>query len=165
MFPLLSKGSINISSMTVQTEFKDFLFTLVLCMFEELLWLIFALFVYCFHAESLKACADFSQLALMADSSLMETPHPSYMYLNEASLDTCMYHKHSMTAVTAAHVNARLKSFLYHVLLAGLFIIILTNVTGGFASVIYELGPNLIWLKWTDLFWVPTDFLKKLNAS
>lgn len=78
----------------------------------------------------------------------------SYMSLNEASLDTCMYYKHSMTAVTAAHVNARLRCFLYHVLLAGLFIIILMNVPGGFASVVYELGPNLIWLIWTDLFWV-----------
>ncbi len=149
---MLNKGSIDISSMSAQTEFKDFISTLVLCMFEKLLWLIVALFEHGFPAESLKACATFRQLALMADSSLKETQHPSYMH--EASLDTWMYHKRSMTAVTAAHVNAWLRLILYHVLLVGLFIIILMNVTRGFASVIYELGPNLIWLIWTDLFWV-----------
>lgn len=114
---MLSKSFINISSVTVQNVFKDFLFILVHFMFEELLWLIFALAVDCFLPESLKACADFSQHALMADSSLMETHYLSYMYLNEVSLDTCMYHKPSTTAVTTAHVSSWLRSFLYHVLL------------------------------------------------
>lgn len=86
MFSLLNKGSIDISSMTVKTEFKDFISTLVLCMFEKLLWLIFALFVQGFPAESLKACADFRQLALMADSSLMETQHPSYIWMMKLPL-------------------------------------------------------------------------------
>lgn len=116
---MLSKSFINISSVTEQNVFKDFLFILVHFMFEELLWLIFALSVnwQCFLPESLKARADFSQHALMADSSPMETHYLSYMYLNEVSLDTCMHHKQSTTAVTTAHVSSRLRSFLYHVLL------------------------------------------------
>jgi len=50
-------------------------------MFEVLLWLIFALFAVSF----LKACADFSQHALIADSSPMETQYPIELHVSELS--------------------------------------------------------------------------------
>lgn len=92
-----------------------------------------------YRVSLLKVWANFWQLALMADSSLMETQHPSYIWMKLPLTHVCFIN-------TAWQLSLQLMS------MHGWGI--LMNVTRGFASVVYELGPNLIWLIWTDLFWV-----------
>lgn len=112
MFPLLSKGSINKMHWKISFHCGS---------------------LYVWRAIVVNLCSlcrlfpSWKLVLISVNMLLWQTPVPwkhsirsSYMYLNEVFLDTCtcMYHKQSMTAVTTAHVSARLRSFLYHVLLA-----------------------------------------------
>lgn len=92
----------------------------------------------------------------MADSSPMEIQYPIELhvgYLNEVFLGTCMYHK-----------QMRLKSFLYHVLLARALHRFIDEWDQR-VCFCHLWSRTTFKLRWTDLFWVLMHFylLEKLN--
>lgn len=110
LFPLLSKGSINKMHSKISFHCGSlYVWRAIVVNLCSLCWLF----------------PSWKLVLISVNMLLWQTPvtwkhsiRSSYMYMNEVFLDTCMYHKQSMTAVSTAHASARLKSFLYHVLLA-----------------------------------------------